>query len=173
MFHIDRPFSNPILKHARQAAALAGALAVLGLPVVGCGGGGGAGSGSTASSSSGTTPSASGPVSTLNQGPKAFESVSLNPGLADWGSKVFETRGCVTCHTFGEDKQGPDLSGVAKRRTEAWIHKQVTDPEWMVKNDPISREMFGKFALQMANQHVPEPEVQALIHFLVRESQGQ
>jgi cytochrome c551/c552 len=172
MFHIDPVFTNPMLRRTRRAAALAGVLAALALPTLGCGGGG-SGGGSPAASKSGGAPPAAGPVSPLNQGPKAFETVSLNPGLADWGAKVFETRACVTCHTFGEDKQGPDLSGVARRRTEAWITKQVTDPEWMVKNDPISREMFGKFALQMANQHVPEQEVKALIHFLVRESQGQ
>ena len=172
MFHIDRLRLNSMLSSPRRTPALAGMLATLTLFVFGCGGGGGNGGSATPARSTGTE-TAAGPVSPLNQGPMAFESVSLNPGLADWGSKVFETRGCVTCHTFGEDKQGPNLSGVAKRRTEAWIHKQVTDPEWMVKNDPIAREMFGKFALQMANQQVPEQEVQALIHFLVRESQGQ
>jgi cytochrome c551/c552 len=108
--------------------------------------------------------------SPLNVGPMAVEAVTLNPGLADWGAQVFEKRACVTCHTFGEDKQGPDLSGVATRRTVTWMKRQITDPEYMVKNDPIARGMYAKFALQMANQQVPDQEVDALIQFLVRES---
>ena len=56
----------------------------------------------------------------------AIESVTLNPGLADWGSKILEKRACVTCHTIGEVKQGPDLTGVAKRRTVTWMKRQIT-----------------------------------------------
>ena len=130
----------------------------------GCGGG-------TSTQSSATTSAADPSGSQLNSGPKAIETVSINPGLADWGAKVFEKRACVTCHAIGQRKQGPDLAGVATRRTEAWMTKQIVDPEWMVKNDPISRQLFAEYALQMANQHVPEQEVKALIQFLVRESQ--
>ena len=137
-----------------------------GLLVAGCGGGTSTQS-TTTSAGSGGDPSGS----QLNSGPKAIETVSLNPGLADWGAKVFEKRACVTCHAIGERKQGPDLAGVASRRTEAWMTKQIVDPEWMVKNDPITRQLFAEYALQMANQQVPEQEVKALIQFLVRESQ--
>ena len=129
----------------------------------------GCGEKTSATNSAGSQTDPSG--SQLNSGPKAIETVSINPGLADWGAKVFKTRACVTCHAIGERKQGPDLAGVATRRTEAWMTKQIVDPEWMVKNDPISRQLFAEYALQMANQQVPEQEVKALIQFLVRESQ--
>jgi Cytochrome c len=167
MFRTEKP-----ARSTSRALGWARALVLLVLPLVlvssqtGCGGGGGGTSEtktSTAQDDSGGSP--------LNQGPKALETVQVNPGLADWGAKVFEQRACVTCHAIGAKKQGPDLHGVAARRTEAWMTKQITDPEWMVKNDPLSRELFGKYALQMANQHVPEQEVKALIHFFVRESQ--
>jgi len=130
-----------------------------------CGGGEDSGE-QTAQTNSGSSDGGS----PLNTGPMAVEEVTLNPGLADWGAQIFEKRACVTCHTFGEDKQGPDLSGVATRRTVTWMKRQITDPEYMVKNDPIAREMYAKFALQMANQQVPDKEVDALIQFLVRES---
>ncbi len=134
------------------------------LGLAGCGGG----SGKDSSSASAPDPSGS----QLNTGPKAIETVQFNPGLADWGAQVFQQRACVTCHAIGERKQGPDLAGVASRRTEAWMTRQITDPEWMVKNDPISRQLFAEYALQMANQHVPEQEVKALIQFLYRESKS-
>lgn len=152
--------------HLRLAATLTAGLFVFGaLP--GCAGGGDDDSPPARAAGAANT----GPASELNRGGKALETVQFNPGLAEWGSKVFQTRGCVTCHTIGEVKQGPDLTGVAARRTERWIRKQITDPEWMVKNDPISHELFAKFALQMANQHVPEQEVGALVQYLVQISQ--
>ncbi|HET9234270.1 MAG TPA: cytochrome c [Candidatus Eisenbacteria bacterium] len=144
-------------------------LLILGFVLFVGGCGGGTSTQSSATTSAGSAADASG--SQLNSGPKAIETVSINPGLADWGAKVFEKRACVTCHAIGQRKQGPDLAGVATRRTEAWMTKQIVDPEWMIKNDPISRQLFAEYALQMANQHVPEQEVKALIQFLVRESQ--
>ena len=152
------------VRHWGMAAFLA---AALGLVLVGCGGGGGG------TDSSAAKPQASSGGSILNEGPMAVESVKFNPGLASFGATAFEKRGCTTCHAIGEDKQGPDLSGVATRRTEAWLKKMITDPEYMVKNDPIAREMYGKFALQMANQQVPPAEVDAIIQFLVQQSKAQ
>lgn len=108
--------------------------------------------------------------STLNEGPKAVETMVLNKGLAAMGEQLFKDKACVTCHAVGERKQGPDLSGVANRRTERWIKKQILDPEWMLKNDPIARELMAEYALQMANQQVKEAECNALIQYLLRET---
>ncbi len=158
------------IDHRSRKVAILLAAGVTALVVVGCGGGG-----ATDQEAPGSTPSpnaaAGGPVSALNQGPMAIETVKYNPGMADWGEKAFAKRSCTTCHTLGEKKQGPDLTGVAARRTEAWMRKMITDPEWMVKNDPIARDLYGKYALEMANQQVPDQDVDAIIQFLVRESQ--
>jgi mono/diheme cytochrome c family protein len=144
-------------------------LIVLGL-LAGCGGSGTPESGATAAkaprSAAGPDPSGS----QLNSGPKAATTVTLNPGLADFGEQAFQKRACVTCHAIGQTKQGPDLTGVAYRRTEAWMTRQIKDPDWMVKNDPIARELMAKYALQMANQQVPDQEIKAIIHYLVRET---
>lgn len=139
--------------------------------LLGCKGSGG--SGNTASTNTSSPPPAGAldpSGSQLNSGPKAAETVQVNPGLADFGAKAFQKRACTTCHAIGERKQGPDLTGVAYRRTEAWMTKQIKDPEWMVKNDPLARKLMAEYALQMANQQVPEQEVKALIHYLTRES---
>jgi mono/diheme cytochrome c family protein len=155
--------SSRIRKSHRNAVFVL-AVAAGALSMSGCGGGSKSGSSGVAA-----VPDSSG--SPLNAGPKAIETVQFNPGLADWGAQVFQQRACVTCHAIGQRKQGPDLAGVANRRTEAWMTKQIMDPEWMVKNDPLSHKLFAEYALQMANQHVPEQEVKALIQFLYRETQ--
>ncbi len=106
----------------------------------------------------------------LNDGPKAGETMTLNTGLASWGATLFKEKACVTCHAVGERKQGPDLAGVADRRTERWMKKQIMDPEWMLKNDPIARGLMAEYALQMANQQVNEAQANALIQYLLKET---
>ena len=106
----------------------------------------------------------------LNDGPKAVETMTPDAGLAAWGQQLFQSKACVTCHAVGERKQGPDLAGVAERRTERWLKRQIMDPEWMLKNDPIARELMAEYALQMANQQVKDAEANALIQYLLRET---
>jgi cbb3-type cytochrome oxidase cytochrome c subunit len=106
----------------------------------------------------------------LNDGPKAAETMKPDAGLAAWGQQLFQSKACVTCHAVGERKQGPDLAGVAERRTERWMKRQIMDPEWMLKNDPIARELMAEYALQMANQQVKEAEANALIQYLLKET---
>ncbi len=106
----------------------------------------------------------------LNSGLKAAEAMTLNSALAAWGEQLFKDKACVTCHAVGERKQGPDLAGVANRRTERWLKKQIMDPEWMLKNDPIARSLMAEYALQMANQQVKDQEADALIQYLLRET---
>lgn len=109
-------------------------------------------------------------AASLNQGPRAAESMTLDPALASWGEQLFKDKACVTCHAVGERKQGPDLAGVADRRTERWLKRQIMDPEWMLKHDPIARGLMAEYALQMANQQVKDAEANALIQFLLRET---
>ena len=112
-------------------------------------------------------------VASLNDGPMASESLTLNRGLASWGEQLFKDKACITCHAVGERKQGPDLAGVAARRTEKWMKKQIMDPDWMLKNDPIARQLMAEYALQMANQQVKEAEANAIIQYLLRETLAQ
>jgi len=145
--------------HTAILVPLGGLLALF--LVVGCGGNG---DGDTSSSSG--SPSAS-LAAGLSQGPPAIETLTLNPGMAEWGEQLFQEKACVTCHAVGETKQGPDLAGVTQRRTEAWMKRMMMDPEWMTANDPVARELMGKHMLQMANQQVQEPQANALVQYLL------
>jgi cytochrome c551/c552 len=136
---------------------------LIALLVAGCGGSEGGDAEAPSAGSSGPTAGSS----TLAQGPTAFESLTLNPGMAEWGGQLFREKACVTCHAIGETKQGPDLSGVTKRRTEAWMKRMMMDPEWMTANDPVARELMAKHMLQMANQQVQEPQANALVQYLL------
>jgi len=152
--HRIGPRPRPRAGRGLSVALLAGALALSGC------GGESSGGGARTGASSGN----------LNHGPMATESLTLNPAMAQYGEKLFKDKACVTCHAVGERKQGPDLAGVASRRTERWMRKQIMDPEWMLRNDPIARELMAEYALQMANQQVTDQQATALIQYLLRET---
>ena len=138
--------------------------------MTGCGGGQNpqAGGSSTSGSSSAATPAsgtASMPaVSPYDSGPRAGES-PVDEALAEQGAKLFQTRGCTACHAFGKRVTGPDLAGDTMRRTAVWMENQILHPEKMVKEDPISHELFAQYALQMPNQKVQPEEAKAIIEY--------
>ena len=90
----------------------------------------------------------------------------MNAAQAAAGEKLFTTKGCVTCHTFGKKALGPDLDGVTMRRTAEWMKHQILHPEKMVVEDPISRELRKGFSLAMTNQNLKDNEAEAVIEFL-------
>ena len=113
---------------------------------------------------------ASATVSKLDQGPRAAESTA-NEELAERGEKLFKEKGCSACHAFGNRGAGPDLAGVSMRRTALWMENQILHPDVMVKEDPISRAMFGEFALQMPNQGLTPEEAKAVIEYFKHQDQ--
>ena len=115
-----------------------------------------------AASSGGTAMAA---VSKYDAGPRAGESAFEADDAAE-GEKVFQAKGCSACHTFGKKMSGPDLQGVTMRRTEEWMKNQILHPEVMTKSDPISHDLFAKFALQMPNQGLDEEQAEKVIEFL-------
>jgi mono/diheme cytochrome c family protein len=102
--------------------------------------------------------------SKFDDGPRAAEA-AVDEAQAEQGEQLFKDKACSACHTFGQKLTGPDLAGVTRRRTAHWIEQQILHPEKMVKEDPISRELFAKFALQMPNQGLTEAQARAIIEY--------
>jgi len=104
-------------------------------------------------------------VSKYDTGPRAIEGAA-DEALAEQGEKLFQTKGCSACHTFGKKMSGPDLQGVTTRRTAAWMENQILHPDVMVKEDPISKKLFAEMMLQMPNQGLKPEEARAVIEYL-------
>lgn len=108
--------------------------------------------------------------SKYDAGPRAAEA-PVDAAMAAHGEELFKTKGCSACHAFGARLSGPDLSGVASRRTAAWMENQILHPEVMTKEDPISRQLMATYALQMPNQGLTPDEARAVIEFLKSKEQ--
>jgi mono/diheme cytochrome c family protein len=108
----------------------------------------------------------------LDQGPRAAQTVKLDENLAKRGRVLFDDKSCSDCHTLGEAEMAPDLLGVLDRRTEKWLKKQITQPEWMNENDPITRQLVSEFDLEMVGTGVEETDAEALIHYLLQETEN-
>lgn len=130
--------------------------------LAGCGGGG--------ASQTDVAANASVVSSPLDVGPRASDAPVAH-ALAERGEELFKSKTCSTCHAFGTRLTGPDLQGVTRRRTAAWMEKQMLHPEVMTKEDPIARELLGKYAVQMPNLMLKADETQALIEYMKEKDQ--
>ncbi len=89
------------------------------------------------------------------------------------GKKLFNSKGCVGCHTFGQgDRVGPDLKGVTKRRSKDWLAKWIADPTGMLKTDKIAKELLKKYKTPMPKVPLSKKEVASLIGYLEGQDKG-
>lgn len=119
---------------------------------VGCGAksGGGAGGSAPTDKSSATVAAEDGPV---------------DHEAAERGGKIFASKGCSACHAFGKRITGPDLAGVTHRRSRKWMTSQMQHPEVMTKEDPVARELFATYMVQMPNLKVSDDEAHAIVEY--------
>ncbi len=90
----------------------------------------------------------------------------IDAAKADLGKAVFVTK-CTTCHKLTDEKfVGPGLSGITKRRTPEWILNMVTNPELMIKSDPLAKKLFEEILSPMANQNISDEEARNILEYL-------
>ena len=72
----------------------------------------------------------------------------------------FESK-CLACHSVGGGKKlGPDVAGVTKRRTDAWLTKWLKAPEAMLLADADAKAMLKEYNnLPMPNQGLSDKEI--------------
>jgi nitrite reductase (NO-forming) len=81
------------------------------------------------------------------------------------GKLAFESK-CLACHSIGGgDKLGPDIYGVSKRRSDAWLAKWLKVPEQMLPADADAKMMFDKYKLSMPNQNLSDEEIRQFVAY--------
>jgi cytochrome c2 len=87
------------------------------------------------------------------------------------GKALFQTKGCVACHTIGKGKLvGPDLKGVTDRRDKEWLTNWLKDPDTMIRTDPTAKELLKEFLVPMPNQGLTDEDIKALMAYLKHEN---
>ncbi|MEP2936112.1 MAG: cytochrome c [Gilvibacter sp.] len=115
------------------------------------------------------TEKASTKIDLVNKGVGPVSSVDLpdtiDDAMASAGAEVFKTK-CTACHKIGKKFIGPAPNGLLERRTPEWIMNMILDPEGMVKNDPLAKELLIEFnGSPMANQSLTEEEARSILEY--------
>ena len=71
------------------------------------------------------------------------------------------------CHSVGEGKKlGPDVAGVTKRRSAAWLTRWLKEPEKMLQTDPDAQAMLKEYNnIPMPNQSLTDTEIRQYIKY--------
>ena len=82
------------------------------------------------------------------------------------GKLDFESK-CLACHSVGEGKKlGPDLVGVTKRRSDAWLTRWLKAPEKMLETDADAKALLKEFNnIPMPNQNLSDTEIRQYIKY--------
>ena len=82
------------------------------------------------------------------------------------GKLAFESK-CLACHTVGEGRKlGPDIAGVTKRRSRAWLERWLKEPEKMLQTDPDAQAMLKEYKnIPMPNQSLTDAEIRQYLKY--------
>lgn len=89
----------------------------------------------------------------------------INETMAAKGADVFKKM-CTACHRTDKKFIGPAPTGILKRRAPEWVMNMILNPEEMIQNDPLAKELLIEFnGSPMANQNLTEEEARAILEY--------
>jgi len=108
-------------------------------------------------------------VDLTNKGVGPITSVDLaadiDQSMATHGQDVFKKM-CTACHRPDKKFIGPAPTGILERRTPEWVMNMILNPEEMVKNDPLAKDLLIEFnGSPMANQNLSEEDARAVLEY--------
>ena len=61
---------------------------------------------------------------------------------------------------------GPAPKGILERRSPEWVMNMILNPEEMIANDPIAKQLLAEAnGSPMANQHLTEEQARAVLEY--------
>ena len=142
-------------------------IGIIALLAAACGGG---------NSHEGSTPAQAGagdaanPSYDPNRGEGKFKSVevgvTLDPAMAEGGSKIYGVK-CSSCHKTTEEKLvGPGWKGVTARHAAPWIMNFITNTDDMLNKDPKAQAQLEICLVRMPNQNLSDTDARSLLEFM-------
>ena len=99
-----------------------------------------------------------GPVTSLELGP-------LDQALADEGKALYDQM-CVACHKPTEKFIGPAPAGILSRRSPEWIMNMILNPDQMLKEDPIAKDLLAEYNnVPMISQGLTEEQARKILEY--------
>lgn len=108
-------------------------------------------------------------VDLSNKGVGPITSVELaeaiDQDMAAHGKEVYDTK-CTACHKADKKFIGPAPVGILERRSPEWVMNMILNPEVMVKEDPLAKDLLVEFnGSPMANQNLTKEEARAVLEY--------
>ncbi len=106
------------------------------------------------------------PMDNKGVGPiKNVELGEIDMAMVEEGKQIYQTM-CTLCHKPDQRHIGPALKGVLSRRSPEWIMNMILNPEVMVIEDPIAKQLLADFNnLPMANQNLTEEQARKVLEY--------
>ncbi|MCP4975158.1 MAG: cytochrome c [Maribacter sp.] len=107
-------------------------------------------------------------IDLTNKGVGPITSLTLNDvddAMAAKGKEVYDQL-CLACHRIGKKFIGPAPDGILERRTPEWVMNMILNPDQMVKEDPLAKDLLMEFnGSPMANQGLTEEQARAVLEY--------
>ncbi|GGK13234.1 hypothetical protein GCM10007962_04440 [Yeosuana aromativorans] len=108
-------------------------------------------------------------VNLTDKGVGPITSVELNAeidqAMVAHGQEIYNKM-CTACHRPTKKFIGPAQAGVMERRTPEWVMNMILNPEGMLQNDPLAKELLAEFnGAPMANQNLTQEEARAVLEY--------
>jgi len=100
-----------------------------------------------------------GPVTSLTLPAEIDQDMAAN------GLEIYNKM-CTACHKADKKFIGPAPTGILERRTPEWVMNMILNPEVMVKEDPLAKDLLMEFnGAPMANQGLSEEDARAVLEY--------
>jgi len=89
----------------------------------------------------------------------------VDDAMAAKGKEVYDQM-CLACHRIGKKFIGPAPNNILERRTPEWVMNMILNPDQMVKEDPLAKDLLMEFnGSPMANQGLTEEQARAVLEY--------
>lgn len=100
-----------------------------------------------------------GPVTSVTLGEE------IDQDMVAHGMEVYNKM-CIACHKVNKKFIGPAPTGILKKRSPEWVMNMILNPEVMVKEDPLAKDLLMEFnGAPMANQGLSEEDARAILEY--------
>jgi mono/diheme cytochrome c family protein len=90
---------------------------------------------------------------------------AIDEEMATKGEEIFTAK-CSACHKTDKRYIGPSPKGILERRTPEWVMNMILNPDGMVKEDPVAKQLLMEYnGTPMANQNLTKEEARAVLEY--------